>query len=211
MDAPSLQLAALLCSRLCHDLISPIGAIVNGTEVMRDETDAEMRDTALTLIEASANQASARLQYARLAFGAAGSAGSEIDLEEARDLVANMMAKGKAELDWQIGPGLAPKDTVKLLLNLVLIAVDCIPRGGRLTVAGTPGSGGELSVVAAGPKAKLGTDIREALSGAVPLEALESRQIQPAFTGFVAQAQGAKVSWHEGDERVVLGAGLRTA
>ncbi len=204
MTPPSLQIAALLCSRLCHDLISPVGAIVNGTEVIRDEADAEMREHALTLIEASANQASARLQYARLAFGAAGTAGSEIDLEEAKDLVANLMARGKAELDWQLAPATAPKDMVKLLLNMILIAIDCIPRGGRLTVTGETRALSVLTVAAVGPKARIGPDICDALSGRTPLDALDSRQIQPAFTGLIAGGLNASVSWKESEDSVVL-------
>ena len=70
-----MDLAALLCSRVCHDVISPVGAIVNGLEVLEDEDDPSMRDVALELIKKSARSASARLQFCRLAFGAAGWSG----------------------------------------------------------------------------------------------------------------------------------------
>ena len=79
----ALDLAALLCSRVCHDLISPVGAIVNGLEVMEEDKDEETKVFALDLIKKSAKQASAKLQFCRLAFGAAGSAGAQIDLGDA--------------------------------------------------------------------------------------------------------------------------------
>lgn len=131
MNDQSLQIAALLCSRLCHDLISPIGAISNGLEVLQDEDDPEMRETALSLIEASAQNATARLQFARLAFGVAGSMGAQIDLNDAARLANDLLARGKVTLDWRMTGTTAPKDSVKLLLNLILICVDCIPRGGN--------------------------------------------------------------------------------
>ena len=82
----ALELAALLCSRVCHDLISPVGAIVNGLEVLDDNPKPEDRDFALDLIRKSAKTASARLQFCRLAFGAAGSAGAQIDLGDAQTM-----------------------------------------------------------------------------------------------------------------------------
>lgn len=208
-DQP-LQIAALMCSRLCHDLISPVGAIANGIEVMRDEDDKEMREHAMTLIEASVAQAAARLQYARLAFGTAGSAGSEIDTTEARKLVSDLMTRGKAELDWQITAPTAPKDEVRLLLNMILIGIDCIPRGGVLAVGGSLGGSDGLFVTATGPRARLGHEIREALGGEVALSALDSRQIQPAFAGYLATSMATALSVDESEERVVLRASPRT-
>ena len=91
-ELDSLDLAALLCSRVCHDVISPVGAIVNGLEVLEDEKDPEMREIALDLIKKSAATASARLQFCRLAFGAAGSAGASIDTGEAEKVVRGLFA-----------------------------------------------------------------------------------------------------------------------
>src|ERR671911_1817572 len=115
----SLDLAALLCSRVCHDVISPVGAIVNGLEVL-EEDDLDMRDFALDLIRKSANQASARLQFARLAFGAAGSAGASIDLGDAEAVARGMFGDDKIAFTWAAPPALFPKDKVKRLLHLVM-------------------------------------------------------------------------------------------
>src|SRR5437764_6707530 len=129
-----LELAALLCSRVCHDLISPVGAVVNGLEVLEGERDEETKTFALDLIKKSAHQASARLQFCRLAFGAAGSAGASIDLGDAQGVARGFMEDGKTKLAWNLPRELLPKNRVKLLLNLMVLAGQTIPRGGTLTV-----------------------------------------------------------------------------
>ena len=133
----ALDLAALLCSRVCHDLISPTGAIVNGLEVLEDGGDAETKTFALDLIKKSARTASARLQFCRLAFGAAGSAGAQIDLSDAESMARGFIEDGKVKLGWSLPRALLPKNRVKLLLNMLVIATQTIPRGGTLTVEST--------------------------------------------------------------------------
>src|SRR5262245_41203803 len=137
-----LDFAALLVSRVCHDLVSPVGAVVNGLEVLEDETDMAMRADALRLVAASAEQAAARLQFARIAFGAAGSAGAELDLSEVGRIMAGLLKGGKIELFWQAHAANWPKDWAKLLMNAVLAAADCLPRGGRVTVETPEGKPG---------------------------------------------------------------------
>jgi len=130
----ALELAALLCSRVCHDLISPVGAIVNGLEVLDDNPKPEDRDFALDLIRKSAKTASARLQFCRLAFGAAGSAGAQIDLGDAQNMARGHIEDGKITITWNLPRLLLPKNRVKLLLNMLIIAQQTIPRGGTLTI-----------------------------------------------------------------------------
>src|SRR5688572_28895525 len=127
-----LDLAALLCSRVCHDLISPVGAVVNGMEVLEDTSDESTKTFALDLIKKSANQASARLQFCRLAFGAAGSAGASIDLGDAESVARGFIEDDKIKLGWGFTRVLLPKNRVKLLLNLLLLTSQMIPRGGTL-------------------------------------------------------------------------------
>src|SRR6202163_2137183 len=128
----SLDLAALLCSRVCHDLISPVGAIMNGLEVMEDDNDEETKTFALDLIKKSARTASAKLQFCRLAFGAAGSAGAQIDTGDAEKTARGMLEDEKLKMVWNLPRELLPKNQVKLLLNMVLIGAGTIPRGGTL-------------------------------------------------------------------------------
>src|SRR5574337_490371 len=131
---PSLDLAALLCSRVCHDVISPVGAIVNGLEVLETEEDKDMRGFAMDLIKKSAAAASARLQFCRLAFGAAGSLSAAIDTGDAENVARGLIANDRTILTWNGERRLAPKTLVKLLLNLCLIAAAAAPRGGEVAV-----------------------------------------------------------------------------
>ena len=137
MSAPplsALDLAALLCSRVCHDLISPVGAIVNGLEVLEEEKDEATKTFALDLIKKSAATASAKLQFCRIAFGAAGSAGAQIDTGDAEKISRGFLEDDKTKLSWKLPRVLLAKNRVKLLLNMLLIAGQTIPRGGQLTV-----------------------------------------------------------------------------
>ena len=118
----ALELAALLCSRVCHDLISPVGAIVNGLEVLDDDPKPEDREFALDLIRKSAKTASARLQFCRLAFGAAGSSGAQIDLGDAQTMARGHIEDGKCTITWNLPRLLLPKNRVKLLLNMLVVS-----------------------------------------------------------------------------------------
>src|SRR5258707_5963684 len=123
-----LDFAALLVWRVCHDLVTPLGAVVNGLEVLEDETDPAMRADALRLVASSAEQAAARLQFARIAFGAAGSAGAELDLTEVSRILFGLLKGGKVELVLQAPAVNWPKDWAELLMNVVLSAAECLPR-----------------------------------------------------------------------------------
>src|SRR5580692_11878913 len=162
----ALDLAALLCSRVCHDLISPTGAIVNGLEVLEEkESDQQTKDFALDLIKKSAKAASARLQFCRLAFGAAGSAGAQIDLGDAHNMARGHLEDGKTTITWNLPRALLPKNKVKLLLNMLVIAQQTIPRGGVLTVDSIgEGDGIGFRVAATGLNARLPQNIADILS-----------------------------------------------
>src|ERR1700761_656086 len=161
----SLELAALLCSRVCHDLISPVGAIVNALEVLDDSNKPEDREFALELIRKSSKTASARLQFCRLAFGAAGSSGAQIDLGDALNMAKGHIEDGKCTIAWNLPRLLLPKNRVKLLLNMLIIAQQTIPRGGVLTVDPI-GEGESMSfrVTATGLNARLPQNIADMLA-----------------------------------------------
>lgn len=195
------DLGALLVSRVCHDLISPVAAISNGLEILADEQDAQMREHAMRLIEHSVGQAKARLLFARLAFGAMGSAGAEIDLREVANVAEEFFRVGKAKLDWQSPPIAVNKEIVRVLLNLAALGADCIPRGGLLSVkVEAPRNAVVISITAKGLKANLAPDIKEGLALATPPEDLTGRTIAPFVTALLAKKMGgAIVHHHEGD------------
>ncbi len=196
----TLELAALLCSRVCHDLISPVGAIVNGLEVLDDDPKPEDREFALDLIRKSAKTASARLQFCRLAFGAAGSAGAQIDLGDAQNMARGHIEDAKTSIVWNLPRVLLPKNRVKLLLNMMVIAQQTIPRGGVLTVHPI-GEGDTMSfrLMAAGLNARLPQNIADILGGA-HAAGVDAHAVQPYYTRLLAQACGLTVTLaSEGD------------
>jgi histidine phosphotransferase ChpT len=200
----ALELAAMLCSRVCHDLISPVGAIVNGLEVLDDNPKPEDKEFALDLIRKSAKTASARLQFCRLAFGAAGSAGAQIDLGDAQNMARGHIEDGKCTIAWNLPRLLLPKNRVKLLLNMMVIAQQTIPRGGTLTV-NPIGEGEALSfrVTAAGLNARLPQNIADILS-AEQITASDAHSVQPYYTRLLAQSCGLRVSLAVEGEAVVV-------
>ena len=201
----ALDLAALLCSRVCHDVISPVGAIVNGLEVLDEEKDPEMRTFALDLIKKSATMASAKLQFCRLAFGAAGSAGASIDTGDAETVTRGLFGDDKIKLDWRAPRILMPKNKVKLILNLCLIAAGTIPRGGTMTVD-VEGQGDEAAVriVAKGNYARVPAGIGALLAGAPEHGTIDAHAIQPFFTGLVAREVGMVATVRSEPEGIVI-------
>jgi histidine phosphotransferase ChpT len=198
----ALDLAALLCSRVCHDLISPVGAIVNGLEVLEEDKDEETKVFALDLIKKSAYQASAKLQFCRIAFGAAGSAGAQIDLGDAEKVARGLLADDKTKITWNLPRELMPKNRVKLLLNMLLIAVGCIPRGGMITLDPTEGGKG-FRLTAAGLNARLAEAITELMVGS-PGRPVDAHAIQPLYTGILARDCGLTLSATADAEAVVV-------
>ena len=183
-----LDLAALLCSRVCHDLISPVGAIVNGLEVLEEGKDDATRDFALDLIRKSARTASAKLQFCRIAFGAAGSAGAQIDTGDAESISRGILEDDKTKLAWNLPRRLLAKNRVKLLLNMLLIAGQAIPRGGTLTIE--PIGAGEtmgFKVSAAGANAKIPQGMPGLLTANASANAIDAHRIQPFYTALLAK------------------------
>jgi histidine phosphotransferase ChpT len=213
MSAPiaidSLDLAALLCSRICHDLISPIGAIVNGLEVHEEDNDEATKAFAMQLIKKSAKTASSRLQFCRLAFGAAGSAGAQIDLGDAEAMGRGFIEDEKVKLTWNLPRALLPKNRVKLLLNMLIVAGQTIPRGGTLTV--DPIGGGEamaFKITASGQNSRVPPAIPGLLAGQAPAEGgIDAHAIQPFYTGLLARSCGLTVTLAAEGDGIVVQAG----
>ena len=201
----ALDLAALLCSRVCHDLISPTGAIVNGLEVLEENGDAETKTFAMDLIKKSARTASARLQFCRIAFGAAGSAGAQIDLGDAEAMARGFIEDDKIKLAWNLQRALLPKNRVKLLMNMLVVATQTIPRGGTLKVdAVGEGEAMGFRITASGLNARIPQAIPGLLEGRSDNGTVDAHAIQPFYTGLLARSCGVAVSLAaEGDAIVI--------
>lgn len=188
------DLASLLCSRLCHDLLSPIGALNNGIELLADETDPEMREKCLELLAESARASANKLKFFRLAFGAAGGFGEEVDTHEAEVALEGLFGpERRIELGWVVSNEKLPKDAVKLLLNLAMLAGDALVRGGRLDVGSESRDGEiELAVRAEGPRILLDPGLRETL-----VRGADGAPVEPRAAGawlahnLISNAQGS--------------------
>ena len=200
-----LDLAALLCSRICHDVIGPVGAIINGLEMLDEEQDAEMRGFALELIKKSAGQASARLQFCRLAFGAAGSAGVSIDTSDAAAVARGLFGGERAELEWNVPPLRVPRNNVKLILNMCLIAATAIPRGGviEVTLSGAEETA-RITVTAKGTNAKLAGHLPLLLAGTPDHPPARPQDIQAYYAGLVAKAANMTLTVVADADRVMI-------
>jgi len=197
-----LDLAALLCSRVCHDVISPVGAIANGLELIDDpEMDEETKETALAMVRSSAKTAAAKLKFCRIAFGAAGSAGALIDMGEAGEIAKAFVGEEKVKLEWNAPRENRPKQQVKLVLNMMLMAMAGIPRGGLVTVTV---EGETFTARAVGDRAKVPEQISGVLAGTTELTALDARLVQPYYAKQLARSAGLTLSMDMDEADVVV-------
>lgn len=189
------RVVELLASRVCHDLISPIGAVGNGLELLEDSKD-DLADEALKLSMNCVRRASALLEFFRMAYGAAGS-GTGVSWEAARGLASGVLEATKAKLDWKPVPAGKPLPTGsgKLALNLAMLASEALPRGGDIVVALVPsGAGMTLSATATGRDAKLSDEVAKALAaGPAAVAGLTAKSVHGYFTGRLAEAYGGRL------------------
>jgi histidine phosphotransferase ChpT len=202
----AIDLASLLCSRLCHDLLSPVGALNNGIELLSDEQDPDMRDRCLELLAESARASAAKLKFFRLAFGAGGGFGATIDTREAHTAIEGLLTPEKRiTLGWMVADEKLPKDAVKLLLNLALIAGDALVRGGRLDVGGERSARGiEMVIRAEGPRILLDPALRETLVRGSATGAVEPRAAGAWLAHGLANQCGGSIKLSDPDSDVLL-------
>lgn len=209
----STDLAALLCSRLCHDMLSPVGALSNGLELLRDERDADMRHRCMELLEQSAKISADKLKFFRLAYGAAGGFGELVPVEEPRQLVEALVGdNGRIALGWAVADAVLPKAAVKVLLNLAAIGLDALPRGGELQVGAERREGAtEIAVRASGGKIAFDPAIGHALDGALPDEELSGRTAPAHLVRLIVEEHGGGLQFALTDGALVMGAVLPDA
>lgn len=203
------EIASLLCSRLCHDLMSPVGALNNGIELLADEQDPDMRVKCMELLADSARTSANKLKFFRLAFGAAGGFGEAIDSGEARTALQGLFGgDGRINIGWMVENGKLPKGAAKLLLNLALIGGDALVRGGQLDIGAEQGADGmEIAIRAEGPRIVLDAGVKTML-----LEGA-SNAVEPRTAGawlahtLAAEARGA-IQLSQTETVLVIGAQL---
>jgi histidine phosphotransferase ChpT len=202
----AVDLASLLCSRLCHDLMSPVGALNNGIELLADETDPDMREKCLELLADSARASANKLKFFRLAFGAAGGFGEDIDTSEAHAALAGVFgAERRIELGWIVAGEKLPKGAVKLLLNVALLAGDALVRGGRLDVGAENNDDAiELVIRGEGPRILLDPALRETLAKGTSEGAVEPRAAGAWLAHSLAAEAGGTIRLSDPSDEVLL-------
>lgn len=188
------RIIELLCSRLCHDLISPVGAVSNGLEFLGD-SDSAMAADALGLVGASAAQMSSRLAFFRVAFGYGGGDGKPLSPGEVQDLITDFAADKKVALKWACPDGDLPRPQARVILCLSLLAIEALPRGGEITVSIlAPIDSSEIRVSAEGASIIVRPDILEAVSVDAELEALTPRNVHGHYAALIGEEIGMIVS-----------------
>lgn len=193
IELKATDLAAMLCSRVCHDLINPIGAIGNGLEVLSDPAQSEMADGARDLIASAAKQSRAKLEFARLAYGASSTSGTDIDTRECERVARILFEIEKADLEWDVPLILLPKHKAKLFMNMLLIAAGSVPRGGQVVarISGPAGQEKFEFTSKSDPEKRQKTLVPAGsaglLSGSPEDGSVDARGIQPFYTGILAR------------------------
>lgn len=204
------ELAALMCSRLCHDMLSPVGALSNGLELLADEKDPEMRARCIELLEQSARISTAKLKFFRLAFGAAGGFGDAVPVEEAQSVIDTLVGEARGvEANWAISASSLPKPAVKVMLNLAQIGLDALIRGGTLDIGAELHDGNyEIVVRASGDRIAFDETIGRALQGELAPGELSSRTAAAHMIAMLAEELGGGLQYQRTDTALVMGAVL---
>jgi histidine phosphotransferase ChpT len=204
------DLAAMLCSRLCHDMLSPVGALANGLELLAEEHDPEMRARCMELLEQSARISTDKLKFFRLAFGAAGGFGEAIPIDEAKAVIEALAADNKRiAINWAIADPSLPKPAVKVLLNLAQIGLDALVRGGTLDIGAERRDGAvEIVARARGDRIAFDETIGRALQGDLAEGEITSRTAAAHMIAVVAEEMDGGLQYKLGDGVLVLGAAL---
>jgi histidine phosphotransferase ChpT len=205
------EFASLLCSRLCHDLLSPVGALNNGIELLADEHDPEMRARCLDLLAESARASANKLKFFRLAFGAAGGFADVVDTREARAAIEGLFGgDGRIQLGWMVDEPVMSKAALKVLLNLVLIAGDALVRGGSLDVgAEKQGEGLDIVVRAEGSRIVLDPELRRVLVGEMQEDEVAPRAAAAWLAHSLVEEGGGSIQVADGEEgMLIIGASL---
>jgi histidine phosphotransferase ChpT len=195
------KLTALVASRICHDMVEPMSAIIQGLEMIKGG-DGKTDPDALSLLDHGVGKAWAKLEFFRFAMAGAMAEGDS-ELEEGRAVAIKLYSVLKPELAWSAPAVKMPRPAVRVIVNLLLIANECLPRGGKVEItAAKQGEGGEIVVTATGPRAKLKDATAAALRGEG--DELTGHTIQPTLTGLLARQGGVELTARESEEKVEL-------
>jgi histidine phosphotransferase ChpT len=193
-----IRVLELLCARLCHELISPVSAINNGIELM-DEDAGDMLGEIIALLAHSSGQASRRLMFYRVAYGYGGAAVESLGLADAGALVKKLVEGEKVTVAWPDSGEVLGRRATKVLLNLALLGIEALPRGGEMAVSVTAGAEVDIAIAATGEGAGLRDECLDALGRDADIDALSPRSVQAYFTRHLVAAAGGSFELAPGD------------
>jgi histidine phosphotransferase ChpT len=202
LDGP--ELASLIAAKLCHDFISPSGAIMSGLDLLADPTAQDMRDDAIGLITDSARKMVALVQFCRVAFGAATTA-ERFTADEVKGLVEAVISGGRATIAWNIDVSDFGKPQARALVNLAYLTAAALPMGGEAVVsASLDGGRVKLEGRAQGARARLKAEAATGLAGRRLTEGLAGQWIQPYWLWLTVDQAGGRLEVEAVEGRVAL-------
>ena len=199
------RLAALVASRVCHDMAEPMNALIQGLEMLKDSDAAAKNGDAIALMEHGVAKAWAKLEFFRFAFAGGGAAGGDGEgrLEEARAVAEKLYGSLKAALEWRAPAVAMPRATLKVFMNALFIANECLPKGGVVTVdAARESDVVELRIGCTGQRAGMRPATWAALQGELPEDGYPGPVAQPLLTGILARQTGVEILTRQGEGTV---------
>lgn len=204
------HLSAYIASRICHDLVSSVSSITNALDFMNEPQDSEMRVQAEKLLHDGADSAAHKLKFLRYAFGSVGLSKGAADIHDARQITERFVEthNKQPELDWDLETDHLSFSHARLIMNMVMLAMDCLPRGGTIGIKVRNETDGLfIALTAAGKRCKLREDTADALRGEEPQDGWSARTVQPLFTRIIAEGLGGSITVEAGEETIMLRAG----
>ena len=186
------HLTAFVSSRLCHDLVSPVSSAMSALEMMEEPGGEEMHEQAEALVKKGLSDAAAKLEFLRYAFGSQGLNSGMADVHQAKAITERFVATYKPSIEWDIETAHFGYSHVRLMMNMVLIAVDCVPWGGVISVKIRDENGSmSLTVDAKGDRTQLKEVTVNGLAGNAPEEGWCGKSVQPVFAQMMAKDLGS--------------------
>ena len=205
------RLSAYIASRICHDLVSPVSSVTNALDLLNDPGDMEMKAQAQDLLHDGAEKAGARIQFLRYAFGSIGLNSGAADIHEARKITQNFVASHRPSIEFDIQTDHLSFSHVRMMMNLVMMGIDCLPRGGVIHVLiRNEQVGLTITLTCKGKRARLRPDIANGIKGIEPEDGWRPETIQPLFSKIICDGLGGELTASESDETVIImAAGIR--
>jgi histidine phosphotransferase ChpT len=197
------RLASLVASKVCHDMVEPMNAMLHGIELLKDSEGGPHSADAVRLLEQGVNKAWAKLEFFRAALAGAIAQDGEGALETVRPTAERLYSALKPSLEWLAPSVKAPNLALKVMLNMLMIAGECLPKGGVVQVNAAHASEGvEITILSLGPRAMLKAETAACLAGQAPEDGYQGYNILPALTSLMARQAGVQLLARQSEERI---------